>query len=102
MQSGRPGSGEVWQPFRNEYINAPCHRTLEHYANPFKPTMLAVPLSVAAVGRWKLGYSSATDGRWSPPVVSQPYATYKGSHNEMSGLDVFLGLRYAATTKGAN
>ncbi|WWC90333.1 uncharacterized protein L201_005266 [Kwoniella dendrophila CBS 6074] len=40
--------------------------------------------------------------RWSPPIVRLPYATYQGYHNESSGLDVFLGVRYAASTEGQN
>ena len=40
--------------------------------------------------------------RWPVPVVSLPYATYQGFHNETSGLDVFLGVRYAANTEGQN
>ncbi|WWC63690.1 uncharacterized protein I303_106295 [Kwoniella dejecticola CBS 10117] len=40
--------------------------------------------------------------RWAAPVVSLPYATYQAYHNESSGLDVFLGVRYAASTEGQN
>lgn len=40
--------------------------------------------------------------RWSASVVSLPYADYQGFHNETSGLDVFLGVRYGASTEGEN
>ncbi len=40
--------------------------------------------------------------RWSPPIATLPYATYQGFHNETSGLDVYLGVRYAASTEGQN
>ena len=40
--------------------------------------------------------------RWAAPVLQLPYATYKGYHNESSGLDVFLGVRYAQSTEGEN
>ena len=37
-----------------------------------------------------------------PPTVHLSYASYTGFHNETSGLDVFLGIRYAASTEGQN
>ncbi|WWC71208.1 uncharacterized protein I206_105161 [Kwoniella pini CBS 10737] len=40
--------------------------------------------------------------RWAAPIVKLPYATYQGFHNESSGLDIFLGVRYAASTEGQN
>ncbi|WRT68764.1 uncharacterized protein IL334_005744 [Kwoniella shivajii] len=40
--------------------------------------------------------------RWDSPIVKLPYATYQGYHNESSGLDIYLGVRYGASTEGQN
>ena len=49
-----------------------------------------------------LGVAGAPTVRWADPIVKVPYATYQGYHNDTSGLDVFLGVRYAASTEGQN
>jgi hypothetical protein len=57
---------------------------------------------VAAILLLPLSASAGPLKRWEAPVVQLPYATYQGFHNETSGLDVFLGVRYAASTEGQN
>ncbi|KAG8720773.1 hypothetical protein FRC08_018232 [Ceratobasidium sp. 394] len=37
----------------------------------------------------------------SGPIVKLPYARYEGFHNKTTGLDVFLGIRYAKAPTGA-
>ncbi|KAF8756952.1 alpha beta-hydrolase [Rhizoctonia solani] len=44
--------------------------------------------------------AAPTGTNTSAPVVSLPYARYQGFHNETSGLDVFLGIRYAQAPVG--
>ncbi|KAG9127263.1 hypothetical protein FRC07_015121 [Ceratobasidium sp. 392] len=44
-------------------------------------------------------YLPATNS--SGPIVKLPYARYEGLHNQTSGLDVFLGIRYARAPTGA-
>lgn len=56
----------------------------------------------AAISLLPLSVSASPLKRWEAPVVQLPYATYQGFHNETSGLDVFLGVRYAASTEGQN
>ncbi|QRV79185.1 carbohydrate esterase family 10 protein [Ceratobasidium sp. AG-Ba] len=36
----------------------------------------------------------------SGPIVQLPYARYEGFHNQTTGLDVFLGIRYAKAPTG--
>ncbi|ORX38656.1 Alpha/Beta hydrolase protein [Kockovaella imperatae] len=48
------------------------------------------------------GASSSLTPRWPRPVLELPYATYEGYYNESSGLDVYLGVRYAQSTAGEN
>ncbi|QRV93853.1 carbohydrate esterase family 10 protein [Ceratobasidium sp. AG-Ba] len=53
-----------------------------------------------------LWFASAVLGAYVPstnssgPVVKLPYARYEGFHNETTGLDVFLGIRYAKPPTG--
>ncbi|KAG8738276.1 hypothetical protein FRC10_007076 [Ceratobasidium sp. 414] len=51
-------------------------------------------------------WSSAVSGLYvrgtnsSGPIVELPYARYEGFHNQTTGLDVFLGIRYASAPTG--
>ncbi|GFZ52143.1 hypothetical protein JCM24511_09916 [Saitozyma sp. JCM 24511] len=56
----------------------------------------------AAISLLSLSTTASPLKRWEAPVVQLPYATYQGFHNETTGLDVFLGVRYAASTEGQN
>ncbi|CAE6416958.1 unnamed protein product [Rhizoctonia solani] len=44
--------------------------------------------------------AAPTSTNASTPAVSLPYARYQGFHNTTSGLDVFLGIRYAEAPIG--
>ncbi|KEP54437.1 carboxylesterase [Rhizoctonia solani 123E] len=62
-----------------------------------KPTFSTVFL--ANLVSWTLA-APASYNATSTPTVSLPYARYQGFHNETSGLDVFLGIRYAQAPVG--
>ncbi|CUA66725.1 hypothetical protein RSOLAG22IIIB_00172 [Rhizoctonia solani] len=47
---------------------------------------------------WALAAPASSNG--TTPTVSLPYARYQGFHNATSGLDVFLGIRYAQAPVG--
>ncbi|KAG8729048.1 hypothetical protein FRC11_009632, partial [Ceratobasidium sp. 423] len=44
--------------------------------------------------------AASASSNTAAPTVSLPYARYRGFHNSTSGLDVFLGIRYAQAPVG--
>ncbi|CAE6511257.1 unnamed protein product [Rhizoctonia solani] len=61
-----------------------------------KLTTPAIVLAASVTWAW----AAPTNSSATAPTVSLPYARYQGFHNTTSGLDVFLGIRYAQAPVG--
>ncbi|KAJ1304699.1 hypothetical protein OPQ81_005838 [Rhizoctonia solani] len=60
---------------------------------------LALPaIFLVTTAAW--AQAAPTSSNTTEPTVTLPYARYQGFHNATSGLDVFLGIRYAQAPVG--